>query len=86
MNTYYVSNQALPNGYHEVHTEDCRYLAKTAGKKHLGNYSTCFPAVVAAKSFYPQSNGCKFCCNPCHLIAPHYETDTAESINLLLKH
>ncbi len=86
MNTYYVSNQAQPNGDHEVHADGCRHLPKTTGIKHLGEYSTCFPAVVAAKSLYPQSNGCRHCCNQCHILTQAYETDISESINLLLRH
>ncbi len=75
MNTYYVNNHPQPNGYHEVHIEECSYLAKATSVKHLGNYSSCFPAVVAAKSIYPQSNGCRHCCNECHILTLAYETN-----------
>ena len=66
MARYYVNNRAQSNGDHEVHTTGCRYLPKIVSKKYLGDFSSCRPAVIAAKKIYPQSNGCWTCCRPCH--------------------
>lgn len=66
MKTYYVNNHAQSNGDHEVHVEGCEYLAKATSVTTLGQYSSCYTAVAAAKARHPQSNGCKYCCNACH--------------------
>jgi len=64
MTKYYVNNHAQPNGDHEVHTEACTYLPSS--KKYLGEHPNCSDAVREAKKTYPQSNGCRTCCYPCH--------------------
>lgn len=61
---YYVNNTAQLNGDHEVHVDGCYYMP--AEKTDLGLHTNCFDAVRAAKRFYNQSNGCAFCCRPCH--------------------
>ncbi|TDW48741.1 hypothetical protein EV144_103258 [Flavobacterium sp. 270] len=66
MKTYYVNQNAQPNGDHEVHTDDCRYLPTSSNRKELGQFSSCKPAVEEAKKTYSKSNGCKTCCPDCH--------------------
>lgn len=66
MKNYYVNQNAQPNGDHEVHTQDCRYLPSVGNRKYLGQYSDCKPAVAEAKKTYSKSNGCKTCCSSCH--------------------
>lgn len=66
MALYYVNKKAQSNGDHEVHTSDCRYLPSTENRHYLGAFSNCKDAVTEAKKSYPQSNGCKTCCEPCH--------------------
>lgn len=64
MTAYYVNNDAQPNGDHEVHIRNCTYFP--SNNRYLGDYTSCAPAVVAAKSIYWKSNGCYWCCRECH--------------------
>ncbi|HBF19523.1 MAG: hypothetical protein CMI36_13255 [Owenweeksia sp.] len=64
MKKYYVNNRAQANGDHEVHDEDCHYLP--SDRKYLGLHNHCRSAVEAAKAYYRQVNGCKFCSEDCH--------------------
>lgn len=64
MADYYVNNKAQSNGDHEVHIPSCSYFP--SDNTYLGNFSSCDPAVAAAKVYYWQSNGCAFCCPACH--------------------
>lgn len=64
MASYYVNNNAQPNGDHEVHVSGCRYMP--SDKKYLGEYGSRAPAVTEAKKTYRQSNGCATCSSSCH--------------------
>ena len=66
MAKYYVNDNAQSNGDHEVHEETCSWLPLIQSKTSLGNFTSCFPAVIEAKKVYKQSNGCKFCSSACH--------------------
>jgi len=63
---YYVNKNVQSNGDHEVHTEICGWLPDAENRVYLGNFTNCYPAVVEAKKYYPQSDGCFYCCNLCH--------------------
>ena len=63
---YYVNKNAQSNGDHEVHTETCTWLPDVENRLFLGNFTSCYPAVVEAKKHFMQSNGCYFCSNACH--------------------
>ena len=63
---YYVNNNMQPNWDHEVHTDSCPYFPLIVDKTYLGNFTTCGPAVMAAKRIHPQSNGCWTCSPACH--------------------
>lgn len=64
MDRYYVNNNQQRNGDHEVHKHGCGWMP--ANVTYLGSFSSCVPAVQAAKRIYPQSNGCYFCSNACN--------------------
>jgi len=64
MASYYVNNNAQPNGDHEVHVQGCRYMPSNA--QPLGSFTNCRDAVRAARQYYSQVNGCAFCSNECH--------------------
>jgi hypothetical protein len=64
MADYYVNDNAQSNGDHEVHVAGCQWMPKN--RTSLGNYSSCRPAVAAAKRIYSQSNGCYYCSRDCH--------------------
>ena len=64
MKSYFVSNLPDPNGEHEVHMESCILLGEN--NRNLGIQINCEHALLAAKKYYPLSNGCSFCCTTCH--------------------
>ena len=66
MANYYVNKNAQANGDHEVHTTGCSYMPKVENRIALGDFSSCKPAVDAARKHYSQSNGCYYCSNACH--------------------
>ena len=66
MKSYYVNRIEQVNGDHEVHTSDCIYLPKPENRHYLGVFSNCRDAVVEAKKYYRQSNGCYYCSRECH--------------------
>lgn len=56
-----------PNGNNEVHAEDCSHYSQLSNYEYLGVHSSCFSAVVKAKSLgYAKADGCAECCKPCH--------------------
>lgn len=64
MASYYVNNNAQPNGDHEVHVAGCNYFPTNA--MYLGEYGSCVPAVAKARQTHSRADGCYWCCNPCH--------------------
>ena len=66
MARYYVNKNAQANGDHEVHTASCSFLPSSENRIYLGEFSSCAGAVKAAKNHYSKSDGCYYCCNPCH--------------------
>ena len=66
MQHYYVNNNAQPNGDHEVHVSTCSFLALARSTSSLGYHDSCLSAVRQAKQTYSKSNGCYYCCKPCH--------------------
>lgn len=63
---YYVNKNAQSNGDHEVHTTGCSWLPATENRIYLGDFSSCGPAVAAARRYYSQVNGCFYCSFACH--------------------
>lgn len=66
MATYYVNDNAQPNGDHEVHKVGCVWLAKVLSKTYLGDFSNCQDAVKKAKQIYVTADGCATCSPECH--------------------
>lgn len=64
MPRYYVNQTPQPNGDHEVHKETCSRLPFQ--RIDLGEHATCHSAVLAAKRYYAQSDGCAYCSRECH--------------------
>ena len=64
--TYYVNKNAQPTGEHEVHTSICYWLPTPENRILLGDFSTCFEALIAARKYYSNVDGCKYCCPNCH--------------------
>jgi hypothetical protein len=63
---YYVNKNAQPNCDHEVHKSDCSRLPNTENRTFLGDFSNCRDAVVEAKKYHRQCNGCYYCSYECH--------------------
>ncbi|BEB99675.1 hypothetical protein, partial [Escherichia coli] len=60
---YYVHTLTDNQNDHEVHTETCFRLPDANNRKELGEFSSCEPAVKAAKNLgYTRVNGCYWCC------------------------
>ena len=66
MARYYVNKNAQANGDHEVHREGCAWLPKPENRIYLGEYLSCHGAVVNARSYYSQVDGCAYCSPDCH--------------------
>lgn len=67
MPRFYVNTNSQSNGDHEVHeNSNCSHAPSLQNRKDLGYHSDCHSAVREAKLTYPQSNGCSYCCKPCH--------------------
>lgn len=63
---FYVNSNAQPNGDHEVHREDCRWLPSVENREGLGFFNTSQEAVDAARHRYFQADGCCYCCPESH--------------------
>lgn len=66
MPRYYVNTQAHPNGFHDMHRQDCHFLPKESQRFFLGFYNRCSDAIEEAKTHYPRVNGCYYCSKECH--------------------
>jgi hypothetical protein len=66
MPRYYVNRNPQNNGDHEVHMEGCVHLPSQENRQYLGEFASCSYAVMEAKRFYPQLNGCFYCAKECH--------------------
>ncbi len=66
MTLYYVNKNAQANGDHEVHKSDCSFMPSSENRVYLGDFSSCRPAVAAAKKIYPTADGCYYCSPACH--------------------
>ena len=66
MASYYVNQNAQPNGDHEVHRQGCQYMPLPKNRIYLGDFVTCHPAVREARRYYTQVNGGAYCSPDCH--------------------
>lgn len=66
MALYYVNKNSQANGDHEVHRFGCSWLPEQHNRIYLGNFSSCAPAVRAARQYFSQVNGCYYCSRACH--------------------
>jgi len=63
---YFVDKNRLPNGNHEVHSEECKSVPNEDIRIYLGEFYWCRTAVEEAKKHYFKVNGCYACCNECY--------------------
>ena len=66
MPQYCVNKQAQNNGDHEVHKEGCLWYPLAYNRINLGYFHSCHGAVVEARKYYIQVNGCAHCSPVCH--------------------
>lgn len=68
MKRYYVNKSSYgnPNNDHEVHHEDCYWLPSEANRVYLGFFSNGCDAVIAARKYYSNVDGCAHCCPECN--------------------
>lgn len=66
MNHYYVNKNAQPTGEHEVHIDGCSHFADKSNRKYLGYFLTCKKAIIKAREYYSNVDGCFYCCPQCH--------------------
>ena len=65
MDRYYVNDHAQDSGDHEVPKQGCYYLSLAKSTTDLGYHASCFTAVIQAKKYYSQSDGCSYCSPAC---------------------
>ena len=63
---YYVNQNSQSNGDHEAHRLGCQFMLAPHNRTYLGQFDTCGPAVVEARRYYAQVDGCYYCSNACH--------------------
>jgi len=66
MAVYYINRNAQPSGEHEVHTSECTFLPSPENRILLGAFYSCQNAIIEARKYYPNVDGCFYCCLPCH--------------------
>lgn len=63
---YWVNDEALLNGTHEIHDYLCIRLPPEARRTPLGVHIDCWDALERARSYYDRVNGCPRCTPTCH--------------------
>lgn len=67
MPLYYVNPNRDDSGNHEVHKQDCSWLALIKNPVYLGIFSTCHEAVAEAiRRLFIPADGCWWCSRVCH--------------------
>lgn len=66
MPTYYMNQNAQWNGDHEVHKDGCGWMPAPVNRRYLGEHTSCYTAVAAAKLYDSQADGCAHCSPSCH--------------------
>ena len=66
MSKYCVNKKVQLNGDHEVHKYNCQWLPEEENRQYLGDFDNCRDAVLEAKKYFAQSNGCYYCSRECH--------------------
>ncbi len=66
MYSFYVNKNPQSTGEHEVHQQGCSYMPAPQNCKDLGLFTSCHGAVIEAKKYYSNVDGCYYCSRPCH--------------------
>lgn len=65
---YFVNkdHSGNPKHNHEVHAEGCRWMPSVTNRIDLGYHEGCGTAIIAARTYYNNVDGCHTCCSDCH--------------------
>jgi len=66
MANYYVNKNAQTTGEHEVHKDGCPTPPLPFHRQPLGSFPSCRPAVVEARRYFGNVDGCANCSPECH--------------------
>ena len=63
---YIVNKNAQENGDQEVHEDGCSYMPDWKNRKPLGDFTNCHDALIEAKKYDSDADGCYYCSRECH--------------------
>lgn len=66
MHNYYVNRNVQPTGEHEVHKEGCYRMPELENQLYLGCFFNANDAVIEAKKYFYDVDGCYYCCEEAH--------------------
>lgn len=66
MKYYYLNMNAQPTGEHEVHKASCQFFTKMNDYIELGYFFSANEALIAAKKYYNDVDGCYYCSPEIH--------------------
>lgn len=68
MPQFIVNKNAQATGEHEVHdlSQNCKHLPNSANQVNLGIHVSCRSAIVEAKKYYTNVDGCAYCASACN--------------------
>ena len=66
MPNYCVNKNAQSTGEHEVHKDTCTFLPDKENRINLGSCITCQEAIVKARKYYDNVDGCFYCIPECN--------------------
>lgn len=66
MPAYYVNRNTQPTGEHEVHKEGWYRMPELQNRLYLGYFSNANDAVIEARKYFREVDGCYYCSNEAH--------------------
>ena len=61
-----LNKQEQSTGEHEVHSSECKFLPSAENRQYLGYFSSSKEAIIEAKKYYANVDGCWYCCREIH--------------------
>ena len=66
MEYYYLNQNAQPTGEHEIHKASCKFLTHMSNCIKLGYFYRAYDALIAARKYYNNVDGCYYCSPEIH--------------------
>lgn len=66
MEYYYLNKNTQPTGEHEIHKASCKFLPHMSNCIRLGYFYRAYDALIAAKKYYNNVDGCYYCSPEIH--------------------